>query len=322
MNKKLKMIGIITPGGDASGINACIRAVTREAVYAGFDVYSIHHGYKGLIEGEIKKMTARSVGNIIQQGGTILHSSRSEQIQTEKGLRKAASQLKQYGIDYLVIIGGEGSLTAGHGLSKLGIKIIGIPASIDNDVFGTDETIGFDTAMDVAVDAIDKIRDTAKSFDRIFIVEVMGRKHGFLALGIGVASGAEEILIPEVPLDFAALCNRLNNDKKKGKSSEIIVLAEGTGNALDLAKRIEKATGISTRATILGYIQRGGAPSARSRILGTRFGSYAIGLIKKDIYNKVVVFRKGSVRHISLVTARRKKKIDRKLYASLARVSS
>jgi 6-phosphofructokinase 1 len=322
MDKKSKTIGIITPGGDASGINACIRAVTREAIYAGFDVYGIYYGYRGLIEGDIKKMTARSVGNIIQQGGTILHSSRSDQIRTEKGLRKAANQLKRYGIDYLVVIGGEGSLTAGHKLSEFGIKVIGIPASIDNDVFGTDETIGFDTAMDVAVEAIDKIRDTAKSFDRIFIVEVMGRKHGFLALGIGVASGAEEILVPEVPFDFAALCKRLNSDQKKGKSSEIIVMAEGTGSALELAKRIEKATGISTRASILGYIQRGGAPSARSRILGTRAGSYAIGLIKKNISNKAVVFKGGSIRHISLVTIRRTKTIDKKLYASLVRVSS
>lgn len=322
MDKKVKTIGIITPGGDASGMNACIRAVAREAIYAGFDVYGVNHGYRGLIDGDIKKMTSRSVGNIIQQGGTILRSSRSSRIRTEKGLREAAAHLKHYGIDCLVVIGGDGSFSAGHRLSKFGIKIIGIPASIDNDVFGTDETIGFDTAMDVAVEAIDKIRDTAKSFDRIFIVEVMGREHGFLALGIGAASGAEAIIIPEMPFDFAKLCKKLKADQKKGKTSEIIVIAEGAGNALDLAARVEKATGISTRATILGYIQRGGAPSARSRILGMRFGSYAINLIKNNIYNKVVVFRKGSVRHISLVTAKRRKKIDKKLYASLARVSS
>ena len=317
-----KRIGIITPGGDSSGINACIRAVTREAIYAGFEVYGIHRGYKGLLEGDVRKMTARSVSNIIQQGGTILQSSRCEEIKTNEGIRSAAAELKRRGIGYLVIIGGDGSIRAGFRIAKFGIRIVGIPATIDNDVYGTDETIGFDTAIDVAVEAIDKIRDTAQSFERIFIVEVMGRRHGFLALEIGLASGAEHILIPEMPYDVAGLCKDLKEDKRKGKSSEIIVLAEGAGNTAELVSRIEKCTGISTRASVLGYIQRGGAPSARSRNLGIRFGSHAVDLIKKGIVNKVVIMRKGVVTHMSLSSARRQKRIDRSLYATAMRVAS
>lgn len=317
-----KKIGIITPGGDSSGINACIRAVTREAVYAGFEVYGIHHGYKGLLAGDIRKMTARSVGNIIQQGGTILRSSRCEEIKAEEGIRAAVRALKHLGINYLVVIGGDGSIRAGFRMSKFGIGVIGIPATIDNDVYGTDETIGFDTAIDVAVEAVDKIRDTAQSFERIFIVEVMGRRHGFLALEIGLASGAEHILIPEVPYRVATLCKHLKEDKKKGKSSEIIILAEGVCNTAELASRIEKCTGIVTRASILGYIQRGGSPTARSRNLGTRFGSSAVDLIKKGIANKVVVIKKGIIRHIDLSSVRRPKGIDKALYATAKRVAS
>lgn len=317
-----KRIGIITPGGDSSGINACIRAVTREAILSGFEVYGLYHGYKGLLEGDIRKMSARSVGNIIQQGGTILRSSRCEEIKTEEGIRKAAGELKKRGIGYLVVIGGDGSIRAAFRLSKFGIRTIGIPATIDNDVYGTDETIGFDTAIDVAVDAIDKIRDTAQSFERIFIIEVMGKRHGFLALEIGLASGAEHILIPEIPYNINTLCNNLKRDKKKGKTSEIIVLAEGACDTTELARRIEKCTGISTRASILGYIQRGGAPTARSRNLGTKFGSYAVGLIKKGITNKVIVIKKGVVRHINLSSTRRRKNIDKSLYATALRVAS
>lgn len=316
-----KRIGVITPGGDSSGINACIRAVVREASFYGFNVYGIYRGYQGLIEGDIKQLTARSVSNIIQHGGTMLHSSRCQIIKTADGIKKAQRMLSCHGISHLVIIGGDGSLNAGLKLSKLGVSVIGIPASIDNDIYGTDETIGFDTAIDVAVEAIDKIRDTARSFERIFIVEVMGREHGYLALEVGLASGAEYIILPEIPYDAAGIGRELKKAKHKGKNSAIIVMAEGAGRVIEVAKQIERITGIQTRASILGYIQRGGSPSARSRKLGTFFGAYAVYLIRKGLRNKLVVLKKGKVSSLSLASIRRKKKISTLIYELAKRVS-
>jgi 6-phosphofructokinase 1 len=307
-------IAIITPGGDASGTNACIRAIVREARYYGFETFGIYRGYQGLIEGDVEQLDERSVGGIIQQGGTMLLSTRCKAIKTAGGVKTAAEELKRHGIDYLCVIGGDGSLKAASKLSRNGISVIGIPSSIDNDVYGTDETIGFDTAIDVAVEAIDKIRDTAKSFERIFIIEVMGRKHGFLALEVGVASGAEHIIVPEMRYNLNKICDELAAGKKKGKSSEIIILAEGAGKVLEIAKAIERKTGISTRASVLGYIQRGGAPSARSRTLGTLFGIYAVGLARKGLRNKVVVLKGNRITHIGLEAIRHSKTINRKLY--------
>jgi 6-phosphofructokinase 1 len=231
-----KNIGIITPGGDSSGINACIRAIVRNAIYYRLKVFGVYNGYQGLIEGDIQPLNARSVSGIINHGGTMLKSTRCEQIKTRKGIGRAVKQLTNNKIDCLVIIGGDGSLRAGAELSKKGISVIGIPASIDNDIYGTDETIGFDTAMDVAVEAIDKIRDTATSFNRVFLVEIMGREHGFLALAVGLASGAEYILIPEIKYDLNKICDELNEAKEKGKTSEIIIFAEGAGNILEVTK--------------------------------------------------------------------------------------
>ncbi|MBN1384397.1 MAG: 6-phosphofructokinase [Elusimicrobia bacterium] len=311
----MKRIAIVTPGGDAPGMNACTRAVVRRAVASGLEVCGIVGGYQGLIDGNIISMGPRSVSGIIHHGGTVLKSSRCSEIKTPQGMAKAVDALETYMIDYLVVIGGDGSIRAAEKISKSGIYVIGVPASIDNDVFGTDETIGFDTAIDTAVDAIDKIRDTATSFDRVFIVEVMGREHGFLALEIGLASGAEFVFVPEVkypPKKIRGICDELKKDQKKQKTSVIIVFAEGCGDANALASRIQKATGISARVSNLGYIQRGGNPSARSRNLAGKFGSYAVDLILKSDKNKVVVLQGGRIKAIPIhhVTSR-EKKIDR-----------
>lgn len=312
-------IGIITPGGDSSGINACIRAIVREATYYRLKAFGVYNGYQGLIEGDIQPLNARSVSGIIHHGGTLLKSTRCEEIKTPRGIGRAVKQLTKNKIDCLVIIGGDGSLRAGAKLSKKGGCVIGIPASIDNDIYGTDETIGFDTAMDVAVEAIDKIRDTATSFNRVFLVEIMGREHGFLALAVGLASGAEYILIPEIKYDLNKICAELKKAKEKGKRSEIIIFAEGAGNILEVAKSIERQTGIPARTSSLGYIQRGGAPSAKSRIIGSLFGSCAVNLVRSNENNRLIVLKNGRVAHIPLEAAvAREKQINEEFY-TLAR---
>ncbi|MCX7956786.1 MAG: 6-phosphofructokinase [Endomicrobia bacterium] len=287
-------LAIITPGGDAPGMNAAIRAVVRASLREGWEVFGVYRGYQGLIEKDIKQLTHRSVSGIIHLGGTILKSSRCQEIKTEQGLKKAVSTLKELNIDYLVVIGGDGSIKAAEKISKY-LPVICIPASIDNDVYGTDETIGFDTAIDTAVEAIDKIRDTATSFERVFVVEVMGREHGFLALSVAVASGAEVVIIPEIKYNLEKIAKKIKQDKQKNKTSEIIVFAEGAGDVKEFALRLEAKTGISTRVSSLGYIQRGGSPSARSRILASIFGEYAVKLIKERQKNKVVVIQNNKI---------------------------
>ncbi len=296
----MKKIAIVTPGGDAPGMNACIRAVVRRSSYSGFEVVGVLNGYQGLIDETLVKMDARTVSGIIQRGGTVLKSSRCAQINTPAGLSKAVEILKKNKIDFLIIIGGDGSIRAAEKISKNGFPVICIPASIDNDVFGTDETIGFDTAIDTAVDAIDKIRDTATSFDRVFIVEVMGREHGFLAVEVGLASGAEFVLVPEVKYDISKIADELKKDRKKKKTSAIIVFAEGCGDAKKVAKQIFDCTGIDVKVSNLGYIQRGGNPSARSRNLASRFGSFAVDLILKGYKNRVVVLHKGEIKTLPI----------------------
>jgi len=308
---KNKKIAIITPGGDAPGMNACIRAVVRRANYSEFQVVGVLNGYQGLIDGEIIKMNARTVSGIIQHGGTVLKSSRCAQIKTPSGLSKAVQTLKKNKIDFLVVIGGDGSIRAAEKISKNGIPAICIPASIDNDVFGTDETIGFDTAIDTAVDAIDKIRDTATSFDRVFIIEVMGREHGFLAVEVGLASGAEFVLIPEVKYNISKIADELKKDQKKKKTSAVIVFAEGFGDAKKVAKQIFDCTGIDVKVSNLGYIQRGGNPSARSRNFASRFGSAAVDLILKGKKNIVIVLQKNEIKFLPIrKVIYGKKKID------------
>lgn len=307
----MSKIAIITPGGDAPGMNACIRAIVRAGISEGMEIFGIYYGYSGLLREEIYPLALRSVSGIVHRGGTILKSSRCQEIKTTKGINKAVAIFKKHEIDYLVIIGGDGSLRAGEKIARHGIPVIGIPASIDNDIYGTDESIGFDTAIDTAVEAIDKIRDTAISFERVFIVEVMGREHGFLALAIGLASGAEFILIPEIKFNISKICQRLRKGKEIGKTSWLIIYAEGCGDPHILAKKINQRTKLETRVSSLGYIQRGGRPYARSRILASQFGAFAIKLITKKIKNQVVVLRNGKIKSIPLsLVVKREKSID------------
>jgi len=297
----LKKIGVVTSGGDAPGMNATIRAVTRVARSKGLEVSGFERGWEGLMEGTFRRLTRRSVGGILELGGTILYTVRSLNFQTQAGLRKAARSLAKNDIDGLIVIGGDGSFKGAFELSKeIDIPIVGIPASIDNDVFGTDETIGFDTAVNTVVTEIDKIRDTAISHERIFVVEVMGRTRGFLALTAGVTAGAEVILIPEVPLKKEAMIQTIEENKAKGKKSGIIVVAEGVGDSRKLALELEQKTGSEVRLTVLGYAQRGGSPTARSRLLGCLFGNKAVELLSEKQENQVVGLRQGKTGTTSL----------------------
>lgn len=316
MKKKLiNRIGVITSGGDAPGMNAAVRAVVRRAIHHGLEVIGIQRGFKGLLDEQYIPLTARSVSGIINRGGTFLKTGRCPELKTSAGMDKAIGVLRRLNIDGLVVIGGDGSLAAGTAISRRGIPVISIPATIDNDINGTDETIGFDTAMDTAVEAIDKIRDTAISHERVFIVEVMGREHGFLALSIGLAAGAEYILVPEIKQDTAALCRELRTVNHHGKTSVVIVVAEGCGDARLLAEKITLSTKLEVRVSTLGYIQRGGAPSARSRILACRFGSYAVDLLVAGRKNRLVVTRRGAISDIAVEEAmQNEKQFDRALY--------
>lgn len=305
----MKRIGIVTSGGDAPGMNAAIRAVTRIAYSKGFEVYGFERGWEGLLTSSFRILTPRSVGGIIQLGGTILLTSRCLEFRKKKGILKAVETLLRNRIDGLVVIGGNGSFEGACELSrKTDTRIVGIPATIDNDVCGTDETIGFDTATNTAVSEIDKIRDTAISHERVFIVEVMGRTRGFLASAVGIAVGAEVILVPEIKVDIEAIVKTLKENSAKGKKSSIIVAAEGIGDTRKLAQEIEQRTGSEVRLSILGYAQRGGSPTARSRLLANFFAAEAVELLAKGIGNKVVGLQSGRVTNISLEESCRKKK--------------
>jgi 6-phosphofructokinase 1 len=284
--------------------------------------YGIYRGYQGLIDGDIKPLDSRSVGGIIHRGGTMLKSTRCEEIRDQPGLRKAYEQLAERNIEWLVIIGGDGSFRAGASLAKMGTKIIGIPASIDNDIYGTDETIGFDTAMDVSIDAIDKIRDTSNSFERIFLIEIMGRKRGFLTIAVGLASGAEQAIIPEIGFEPDKLCREILEDRARGKNSAIVVFAEGAGDVYEAADMIQEKTGIPTRASSLGYIQRGGRPSGKSRTLACYFALRAISLIENNTKDQLVVKDKNNISNISLEEAvKGKKEIDADAYHLIRKLS-
>ncbi|MBN1587528.1 MAG: 6-phosphofructokinase [Candidatus Omnitrophica bacterium] len=292
----MKRIGVMTTGGDVSGLNACIRAVVRTAIYHGLQVTGICRGYRGMMEGDMIPLDNRSVGGIINKGGTILLSARSQEFRTEEGQKKAAKQLEASGIEGLVLIGGNGSLKGGDDLAKwTKIPIIGVPKSIDNDIGGTEYAIGFDTAVNVVVDVIDKIRDTATSHERLFLVEVMGRDRGFLALESALAAGAEDVLLPETATDVKDICNQLDKGKKSGKTSSIIVVAEGDeiGGAFELAKQIENVSPYEVRISIVGHMQRGGAPSAKDRVLGSSFGQTAVEALLAGESHKLVAYVDG-----------------------------
>jgi len=307
--KLAKTMGIVTSGGDAPGMNAAIRAVTRIGHSMGLQVIGFERGWDGLLSNCYKKLTPRSVGGIIQLGGTMLHTLRCPAFEEPGGVEKSAETLRQNNVDALVVIGGDGSFRGALALGKKSDTLmVGIPATIDNDVYGTDETIGFDTAVNTAVDTIDKIRDTAISHERIFIVEVMGRKRGFIALEVGMCVGAEVILIPENPMRLEAICSKMNDNAKKGKRAGIIVAAEGFGNSSEIAQEIQRQTEFEVRLSILGYSQRGGSPTARSRLLASLFAERAVELVCEGKGNMAVGLERGVVTHLDLEKAANNRK--------------
>jgi len=310
-----KTIGVVTSGGDAPGMNAAIRAVTRVAHAKGFQVIGFERGWDGLLTNTFRRLTPRSVGGIIQLGGTILHTLRCPDFEEEGGVEKGAETLSINNIDGLVVIGGDGSFRGALDLSKqTDTLMVGIPATIDNDVYGTDETIGFDTAVNTAVGSIDKIRDTAISHERIFIVEVMGRKRGFLALEVGICVGAEVILIPEKPMALDQIVRLMEESAKKGKRAGIIVAAEGCGNTSKLALEMQQQTESEVRLSILGYSQRGGSPTGRSRLLASLFAEKAVDLIFNGQDKMAVGLQNGKVVGFDLEKAANSKKaIDLRL---------
>ncbi|HBB60730.1 MAG: 6-phosphofructokinase [Lachnospiraceae bacterium] len=291
---EIKTIGVLTSGGDAPGMNAAIRAVVRRAVGKGLTAKGILKGYEGLINEEIVDMGARDVSDIIGKGGTILLSARCAEMRTEEGLQQAAATCKKHGIQGLVVIGGDGSFAGAQKLANLGINTIGIPGTIDLDIACTEYTIGFDTAVNTAMEAIDKVRDTSTSHERVSIIEVMGRNAGYIALWCGIASGAEDVLLPEkYDYDEQQIINHIIETRKKGKKHHIIINAEGIGHSQAMAKRIEAATGIGTRATILGHMQRGGSPTCKDRMYATIMGAYAVDLLLQGKTKRVVAYKNG-----------------------------
>lgn len=318
----MKKIAVLTSGGDAPGMNAAIRAVVRTAIHHGIEVMGVQRGYAGLINGELFPMNRSSVSDIIQRGGTILRTARCLEFKQEEVRKEAAKILTDNGVDALVVIGGDGSFTGAKLLSKLGVKTIGLPGTIDNDLSYTDYTIGFDTALNTVVDAIDKIRDTSTSHERVSIVEVMGRNCGDIALHTGLACGAEYIITPEKGYDKDELCKVILEGKKAGKMHNLVLLAEGVGGAYELAKYVEAQTGIETRATVLGHIQRGGAPSAFDRVLASRMGSKAIELLMEGKTSRVVGIKDNVIFDQDIDEALAlERKFDEKLYDISAEIS-
>ncbi|MGI6082540.1 MAG: 6-phosphofructokinase [Limnochordia bacterium] len=327
-------IGVLTSGGDAPGMNAAIRAVVRSALSEGIRVFGIERGFQGLIQGALVELTSRSVADIIHRGGTILRSARSEEFKTPEGLAKALGVLKRLSIDGLIVLGGDGSFRGARDLVHAGVPVVAIPATIDNDIPCTDQAIGFDTAVNTVVGAINKIRDTATSHERIIVVEVMGREAGYIALNAGLAGGAESILIPEVPADLDGVCARISFAFRVGKAHSIVVVAEGVGTeawaakggpksaAMYVGNYIMEKTGLETRITILGHLQRGGTPTALDQIVASRLGHAAVGLLAADRGGRVVSMVKGDIRTFDIDEAlAMRKSIDPVLY-SLAHVLS
>jgi len=294
MAKEIKKIGVLTSGGDAPGMNAAIRAVVRTALAKGMEVVGIEKGYNGLLNEEFRPMDKHSVSDIIQRGGTILYTARCLEFMSDEGVRKGAEICRKHGIDGMVVIGADGSFRGARDLANEGINTIGVPGTIDLDVACSDYTIGFDTAVNTALEAIDKIRDTSTSHERCSIIEVMGRHAGYIALWCGIGCGAEDILLPEkYDNDEQELINHIIDGRKKGKKHHLIINAEGIGHSESMARRIEAATGIETRATILGYMQRGGSPTCTDRVYASMMGSYAVELLSEGKSNRVVAHSKG-----------------------------
>lgn len=304
----MNTIGVLTSGGDAPGMNAAVRAVVRTAIAMGMKVKGIRRGYNGLIEGDIIDLDVRSVSDIIHRGGTVLYTARSPRFKTEEGMKEAIDNCKKHGIEGIVVIGGDGSYRGARDLSLRGIPCVGVPGTIDNDISSTEYTIGFDTAMNTAMEMVDKIRDTAQSHDRCSVVEVMGRRAGYLALQTGIAVGATAVLVPEVEFKIEDVIDKILSTKKTGKKHFIVVVAEGVGGVEEIAKKIEAETGVEARATILGHVQRGGNPTVRDRVMATEMGYAAVKLLKDGIGNRVIGWKKGEIVNYDIYEALNMKK--------------
>ena len=312
----VKRIAVLTSGGDAPGMNAAVRAVVRTALGRGIEVYAVRRGYSGLINGDLEPMNLRSVSDIIHRGGTVLFSARCPEFKTEEGLQKAVETCKKYQIDGVVVIGGDGSFRGAQALTRAGVPCIGLPGTIDNDIACCEQTIGYDTALNTCMDMVDRLRDTTESHDRCSVIEVMGRHAGDLALNVGIAVGATSILVPEVPFDFQKdVIERMKKTSSTGKKHFIIIVAEGVGGVMELAKQIEEQTGVETRATILGHVQRGGSPTVRDRMLASRMGNRAVELLLAGKRNRVVTVQNDRIADYDIQEAlEMKKTFDADLY--------
>ena len=305
----MKTIGVLTSGGDAPGMNAAVRAVVRTALAMGMNVKGVRRGYNGLINGDIFDMGVRDVSEIIHRGGTVLYTARCPEFKTEEGVDKAVENCKKFGIEGIVVIGGDGSYRGARDLSLKGIPCVGVPGTIDNDISSTDYTIGFDTAMNTAMEMVDKLRDTTQSHDRCSVVEVMGRNAGHLALQAGIAVGAVAIMVPEIPCDVENVIKKIELTRKNGKQHFIIVVAEGVEKGVgQIAKEIEEATGVESRATILGHVQRGGNPTVRDRVMASYMGNAAVELLAKGVGNRVICYDKGEILNRDIYEALQMKK--------------
>lgn len=297
----VKRIGVLTSGGDAPGMNACVRSVVRTALHHGVECYGIRRGYNGLISGDIIRLNEKNIAHIINRGGTILYTARSKEFMTEEGQRKAVSTCKFLGLDGIVAIGGDGTFRGAQALSRHGINVVGIPATIDNDISCTNYCIGFDTAANTAIECIDKLRDTMQSHERCSVVEVMGRSAGFLAMYVGLACGATAVLVPEKPFDFDRdVIEKIRQARFNGFTHYMIVVAEGVGSASDIAKQIKEAIDLDPRVTVLGHIQRGGVPSGRDRVNATKMGFLAVELLLEGKTNRIVCTKNGSFTDIDI----------------------
>jgi len=306
---EVKRIGVLTSGGDAPGMNAVIRAVTRTAVYHGISVLGIKRGYNGLIHGDVTELNPQAVNGLITRGGTVLYTARSPEFQTDEGIAKAVNTIKYLGIEGLVVAGGDGTFKGALRLSDCGVNVVGVPCTIDNDIGCSNYTIGFDTACNTAMDAIDKLRDTMQSHERCSIVEVMGRNAGHLALYVGIAVGATAMLVPELPVNFEKdVAEKIRRGRIRGRTHHLIIVAEGVAGTSELGEKIKESTGIDSRITILGHIQRGGSPTTRDRVTASRMGEMAVKTLIEGRRNRVIIARQGEMDDIDMVEALEMKK--------------
>ncbi len=316
MSENANSIAVLTSGGDAPGMNAAVRAVVRAAINRNMQVYGVKRGYNGLLNGDVVQMNLRSVSDIINHGGTVLYTARSDEYNTPEGVKKAADYCRSLGVKGVVVIGGDGSFRGARDLSGAGIPCVGIPGTIDNDIACSEYTIGFDTAMNTVLEMVDKIRDTAQSHDRCSVVEVMGRRCGDIALQTGIACGATAILVPEKPHDIDTMVvDKILATQATGKKHFIVIVAEGVGGSTEIAKYIEEKTGIETRATVLGHVQRGGSPTLRDRVIATAMGHHAVELLVNNIGNRVCALQNGTVVDFDITEALNMKRVfDDDLY--------